>query len=292
MLHRNENGNTLTKTDTTGQTSYAWDVENRLASVTLPNGAGVVAFKYDPFGRRIQKSGPSGTTIYVYDGANAIEELNTAGAAIARYVQGAGIDEPLAQVATGLNYYQADGLGSITSMTDATGAPAATFVYGAFGVLSSSTGSVANSFRYTAREFDQDTGLYYYRARYYSSETGRFLSEDPAAFAAGLNFYSYVRNSPAMWVDPFGLEEGSASNLKKRNNIDLLAQSYDGSTTWNFYKRKPPFPANSNKCNLFVYDVTTEAGAEPRIPGRPKWPMPTASEWANPKVRSQTGEFC
>ena len=88
-----------------------------------------------------------------------------------------------------------------------------------------------------------------------------------------------------MWVDPFGLQEGSVNNLKKRSDIDLLAQSYDGSTAWNFYKRKSPFPANSNKCNLFVYDVTTEAGAEPRIPGRSKWPMPTASEWANPKVK-------
>ena len=126
----------------------------------------MVSFKYDPFGRRIQKSGPSGTTIFAYDGANGVEELNTAGAATARYVQGAGIDEPLARSGTALNYYSADGLGSITSLTDSTGTPAATFVYGAFGVLSSSTGSTSNSYRYTAREFDQDTGLNYYRARY------------------------------------------------------------------------------------------------------------------------------
>ncbi len=100
-------------------------------------------------------------------------------------MQGAGIDEPLAQIATGLNYYQADGLGSITSMTDSTGTPAATFVCGAFGVLNSSTGSVANSYRYTAREYDQDTGLYYYRARYYDSASGRFINENPALFYGG-----------------------------------------------------------------------------------------------------------
>jgi hypothetical protein len=88
-----------------------------------------------------------------------------------------------------------------------------------------------------------------------------------------------------MWVDPFGLEEGSASNLRKRRNIDAIAQSYVGSLKWNFRKRKPPFPANSNKCNLFVYNVTTEAGAEPRLPGRSDWPMPTVSEWASPKVK-------
>ena len=164
-----------------------------------------MTFKYDPFGRRIERSGPSGTTIYAYDGANGIEELSTAGAATARYVQGAGIDEPLAQGSTALNYYSADGLGSVTSMEDGSGTQQATFVYGAFGVLSSSTGSVNNSYRYTAREFDQDTGLYYYRARYYDSHFGHFLSEDPLRFRVGANFYSYVDNDPDNGVDPLGL---------------------------------------------------------------------------------------
>ncbi len=50
------NGNTLTKTDSTGTTTHAWDFENRLTSVTLPGSGGTVSFKYDPFGRRIYKS--------------------------------------------------------------------------------------------------------------------------------------------------------------------------------------------------------------------------------------------
>jgi RHS repeat-associated protein len=200
------NGNTLTKSDTNGQTTYAWDVENRLTSVTLANNGGVVSFKYDPFGRRIQKSGPSGTTIYVYDGANAIEELTSAGAVSARYVQGSGIDEPLARSASGISYYNADGLGSITSLDDASGTPTATFVYGAFGVLSTSSGSTTNSYRYTAREYDQDTGLYYYRARYYDSSSGRMLSEDPLSLQEGGSAYPYVENSPINSVDPSGLQ--------------------------------------------------------------------------------------
>ena len=157
--------------------------------------------------------------IFAYDGANAVEELNTAGAATSRYVQGAGIDEPLAQVATGLNYYQADGLGSITSMTDSTGTPAATFVYGAFGVLSSSTGSVTNSYRYTAREYDQDSGLYYYRARYYDSSAGRFISEDPLRLAAGANFYPYSGSDPTDWEDPSGMVRSKAECWKLLNKI-------------------------------------------------------------------------
>ena len=61
------NGNTTTKTDSTGTTTYAWDFENRLTSVILPASGGTVAFKYDPFGRRIYKSSTSATSIYAYD---------------------------------------------------------------------------------------------------------------------------------------------------------------------------------------------------------------------------------
>lgn len=53
MYTYDANGNTTSKTNSSGTTSYAWDFENRLSSVTLPNGGGTVTFKYDPFGRRI-----------------------------------------------------------------------------------------------------------------------------------------------------------------------------------------------------------------------------------------------
>ncbi len=90
------NGNTLSKTDTTGTTYYTWDFENRLTSVTLPGTGGTVNFNYDPLGRRIRKVYGSATTIYAYDGANMIEELGGGGNLLAHYTQGAGIDEPLA----------------------------------------------------------------------------------------------------------------------------------------------------------------------------------------------------
>jgi YD repeat-containing protein len=61
------NGNTLTKVDSTGTATYTWDYENRLTSVALPGTGGTVTFKYDPFGRRIYKSSSSGISIYAYD---------------------------------------------------------------------------------------------------------------------------------------------------------------------------------------------------------------------------------
>jgi RHS repeat-associated protein len=201
------NGNTLTKTDSNGTTSYVWDFENRLVSVTLPGTGGTVTFKYDPFGRRIQKSGPSGTTNYLYDGANILEEVDATGTVLARYTQGPGIDEPLAVAQGGVtSYYQADGLGSVTSLTDTTGALAATYTYDTFGNLTASSGTVTNPYRYTGRELDSETGLYYYRARYYDPQVGRFIAEDPAGFGGGTNKFAYALDNPAVFKDPLGLD--------------------------------------------------------------------------------------
>jgi RHS repeat-associated protein len=200
------NGNTTTKVDASGTTTYTWDYENRLTQVTLPGSGGTVSFTYDPLGRRVRKITPTTTTVFAYDGANIIEETDSSGNAVARYAMGLSIDEPLAQLrSSATHYYSADGLGSVTSLTDSSGATSASYRYDTFGNLASSTGSVVNPFRYTARESDAETGLYFYRARYYAQTVGRFLSEDPSRFDAGINFYRYARNNPTSFRDPTGL---------------------------------------------------------------------------------------
>jgi len=68
--------------------------------------------------------------------------------------------------------------------------------YDSFGKLTASTGSLVNPFRYTARESDTETGLYYYCARYYDPANGRFANEDRLGFDGGENFYIYTGNSP------------------------------------------------------------------------------------------------
>ena len=199
------NGNTLTKAVSSGTTIYAWDFENRLTSVGLPGSGGTITFKYDPFGRRIQKSSSSGTINYLYDGTNSIEEVDSAGNLLARYTQNMGSDEPLAMTRGGVtNLYEQDGLGSVTSLSDSSGALASTDTYDAFGNLIASTGTLVNPFQYTGRDYDTETGLRYYRARYYDPAAGRFLNEDPLRFKAGPNFYVYVFNSPLQWRDPDG----------------------------------------------------------------------------------------
>lgn len=199
------NGNTLSKTDSTGITAYTWDFENRLTSVTLPGSGGTVTFKYDPMGRRIYKSSNSGTSVYAYDAYNLIEETNSAGAVVARYTQTQNVDEPLAMLRSGAtSYYEADGLGSITSLSTTAGAVANGYTYDSFGNTVASTGALVNNFRYTGREFDAETNLYNYRARYYDQNIGRFLTEDPKAYAGRSGIYNYVGGNPTTYTDPSG----------------------------------------------------------------------------------------
>lgn len=170
-----------------------------------------VSFKYDPFGRRIYKSSSSGTSIFAYDGNNLIEQTNSLGTAVARYEQGLNIDQPLAMLSSATtSYYEADGLGSITSLSSGAGSLTQTYTFDSFGNRMNSSGSLTNPFQYTAREFDAETNLYYYRSRYYDPSFGRFLSEDRLGFEGGVNFYRYAQNSPVLWIDPSGSNPGDS----------------------------------------------------------------------------------
>ena len=202
--------------------TYEYDFENRLMKVTKneQNETKTVAFKYGPFGRRIEKrvesidKGVAENRVYtyVYENEDIILEYLTASTGVnetSRYIHGPGIDEPVAMERGGnIYYYHADGLGSITAMTDGGGAVAQAYEYDSFGKLHDRMNAVKQPYTYTGREWDKDTGLYYYRARYYDQETGRFVSKDPIEFIGGINLYNYVAGNPINRVDPFGLKPG------------------------------------------------------------------------------------
>ncbi|MFZ0413006.1 MAG: RHS repeat-associated core domain-containing protein, partial [Candidatus Acidiferrales bacterium] len=226
------NGNTTSKTVSGNTTSYTWDYENRLTQVTLPNSGGAVTFKYDPVGRRIEKISPTTTSIFVYDGDNLIETTNGSGSEVASYTQTTNIDEPLAMLrGTTKSFYEADGLGSITSLSNSSGALVQTYTYDSFGNTTNSSGSLTNFFRYTAREFDTETNLYYYRARYYDATSGRFLSEDPwdaDPFYDDSNPYEYVGNNATNFVDPLGLYTLKPGVPAPSPALDKLLTCMDG----------------------------------------------------------------
>ncbi len=186
-----------------GINSYGYDYENRLISATTP--AHAATYTYDAFGRRVQKDVDGTITNFIYDGDQVILETNSTGATQAKYIYGPGIDEPILMERGGETYYyHFDGLGSVTDITDSTGTTVESYSYDVYGEPNTAS-SIDNPYLFTGRRYDTETGLYYYRARYYSPKIGRFLQKDKIGFYAGNNLYTYVDNNPVNWVDPLGL---------------------------------------------------------------------------------------
>ena len=102
-------------------------------------------------------------------------------------------------------FYHQDGLGTVTDLTDSSGATAKSYSYDAYGNIVDQTGTVEQPYTYTGREFDSESGLMYYRARSYDPASGRFLQKDPTGFASGdPNLYAYVEGNPLNLTDPDG----------------------------------------------------------------------------------------
>ncbi|WP_217333072.1 RHS repeat-associated core domain-containing protein [Rhodanobacter sp. C05] len=189
-----------------GTNTYVWNARNQLSQITV-GGTVQASYTYDALGRRTAKAiGGTTPTQYLYDGANAVQE--TLGSAVNPILTGLGIDERFARNdVTGRTYFLTDALGSTIGLTDPTGAIQQEYSYDPYGNATQTNNSAGftNPYQYTGREAD-GPGLYYYRARYYSPELGRFISEDPMGFAGGqLNFYAYVGDDPLMYRDPYGL---------------------------------------------------------------------------------------
>ena len=217
------NGNLTQKTQKSNgaTTRYSYDAEDQLVRVDFPDGTNA-QYRYDGLGRRIEKNVSGTITRYVYDGEDILFEFNGTNRLLARYTHGDLIDEPLLMEhdlnangsfeANERFTYHTDGLGSITDLTDTTGAVTQSYVYDSFGNIVRQNGTLINPYTYTGREFDLESGLFYYRARYYDPRIGRFLSEDPIEYFDSLNLYEYLWGNPINWVDPYGLSVTSPKN--------------------------------------------------------------------------------
>jgi len=188
------NGNTTSD----GTNSYVWNARNQLASMNSTGDS----FQYDPFGRRVAKTIVSTTTNFLYDGANAVQELSGS-TVTANLLTGLGADERFTRTdSSATANFLTDAVGSTLELTNSGASSLASYSYDPFG-NTTITGSSASTYQYTGRE-DDGTGVYYYRARYYSPSIQRFASEDPIGFAFGPNLYQYTFDSPTNLIDPSG----------------------------------------------------------------------------------------
>jgi RHS repeat-associated protein len=190
---------------------YNWNALGQLTSVSnIPSTA---SYGYDAWGRRVRITVGTSSTGFLYDGVQALVEVDTAGHTTAEYSFYPGRDHPHSVQlggASGTNYAVAtDGLGNVTGLiSDADSVPN-WYRYDPFGfVIDYQAPSGATTrLGFQSMPFDVTSGLSYARARYYDPVLGRFISEDSLGLAGGINPYVFAGNSPVSPHDPSGLVE-------------------------------------------------------------------------------------
>ena len=227
--------------------NYSYSSENQLVGIQFFAAGATTPWKtasytYDALGRRVRKSvvdttAPSDVTKtfvrnYAYDNQEMVLEYNGGNQLLARHthsglrtddvlssdVTSSGVAAGVAQ-SMGKYMYLKDQQGTIMEVADGSGIRLMHYVYSAFGKILeiqdangdelSGASPLRTHFSFTGREFDSESGLYYYRARYYSSEIGRFVQKDPEpgkidAPITVTNQYAYSGNNAANHSDPTG----------------------------------------------------------------------------------------
>jgi RHS repeat-associated protein len=102
------------------------------------------------------------------------------------------------------------------------------YAYDSFGNMTITTnGNINQPYTYTSREYDTETGMYFYRARYYDPKVGRFVTKDPIGFAGGdVNLFGYTKNNPVNFNDPIG--KTPAGNESPEFTVPVPSQSCQG----------------------------------------------------------------
>ena len=211
-----DNAGNLVRVVGAGKTAlYVYNADNKLVKATVQQGNNVVVetYTYDYAGNRTSKTTSINNHVekvyYLNDNSsltNVLVEFGANGDEICYYTIGADL---LSQEIDGEVYvYLYDGHGTVRALANSKGKVTDTYTYDAFGNLISSNGSTANNYRYCGEQFDSTTGLYYLRARYMDTNTGRFTSQDTYAGSTAdptsLHKYLYANSNPVMYSDPSG----------------------------------------------------------------------------------------
>jgi RHS repeat-associated protein len=239
---------------------YEYDLFNRLVKVTK-NDSVVAGYTYDEAGLRVKKQGVNSAIYYTFDtGGNVLFEQENREYMEYVYVLGkhfARVDGNLDNLEEKTKYfYHTDHLGSTVLVTDEAGQQVWGAEYTPFGKRVSKEGELEHAAKFTGKDLDEDTGLYYFNARWYDQGVGRFVSEDQMNDPNNPNLYTYCRNNPLTITDPTGntslSEIGLSSNTTGLSQVEL---DKDRDIGIGYYS-----PSNPNRSAQIIW-------AEKNIPG-------------------------
>lgn len=201
-----------------------WDEQYRLEAVSS-GGKTLESYAYDALGRRIRITSGAATNFLVHSGPHVVAEVDAAGTLLRSYTYGPGIDNVLAMTVhtnstTNTYYFLKDHLGTVHTVVDNTGATVESYTYDAWGNVTARNAfgqpipatRIGNRYLFQGREYSWQTGLYYFRARWYDPNTARWLSKDPIRIAGGLNQYVFCGGNAVCFTDPLGLYEYGTAN--------------------------------------------------------------------------------
>lgn len=201
------NGNQTVKTKNGVTTTFVYDVRDQLISVQ-ENATTLGFFRYDFQGMRVLKDMGGQVLRYTYDDQSVLVESDVNDATVAKFDYGTDRLLSLTHATEGRQFYLFDALGSVCNLTTPAGTVQARYQYDAFGNFRAQGGSSFNRFAFTGHEKDNETGLYYFKARFYDPDTARFLTQD-AYFGdvntpPSLHRYLYAYSNPTVYVDLTG----------------------------------------------------------------------------------------
>lgn len=174
----------------------------------MTGGPATVNYEYDGDGMLVKRTAGAQATRFYLNDQNVINEADGAEAMTASMFQGGWINLGRKVGASATAYFLYNGHGDVTGIVDGAGTKVAAYDYDAFGKQTANTGNFDNPYLYGGEYYDFTNELYYLRARFYSPQLGRFVTQDTYAGQyrdpLSLHLYTYVKNNPLTYVDPSG----------------------------------------------------------------------------------------
>ena len=216
--HYDKNGSIISEEEEGRKSEYRYDLLNRQIYLKTLDGK-EQENSYDGEGLRVGLTENGKRTTFLYHNGEILTEFDGESAPIKRYLRGIGLSHVQTQDSEAYHAYHQDEQGSTAFITGQGRETENIYQYDAFGNLLEKREDVSNRILYTGQQYDQETGQYYLRARYYNPVVGRFLQEDTYR-GDGLNLYAYCANNPVVYYDPSGHVKnncplGATANVKE-----------------------------------------------------------------------------
>ncbi|MFH0857460.1 MAG: CARDB domain-containing protein [Candidatus Magasanikbacteria bacterium] len=288
----NNNGNITQEVYTRGNdplrtVGYTWDIENNLKQITYTDNSrpaflpqlsqNTLTFAYDNNGNRIKKTvNNTDTTYYINNGLRVYSELNQNGQTTKTNIYGIDQIAEINNTNQEVTYIHTDILGSTILLTNTNSEIIGEYEYEPFGNTIGYQGTKETNSLFTNQEKDQESELYYYNARYYNPNLGRFIERDSYLGQDGQtlskNRYIYVQNNPLKFVDPTGeIEDNTLKDKQEKNEEHVQKNEKDLA-----------------KVGLVFYGANPSIWSRPQRWGQSEFFYSMANQWTNQKKQEDT----